>query len=154
MRTPVVLAAAILLAAGFGACDDDGDSDEAPPAATLTAVSTPAAPAEIQVTEADDGAAVELGLGGTLVVALASNPSTGFSWAVTPPEPTGLELQGEPEFVPPGSGETPVVGAAGTQVFRLEAVRAGPSELTLTYARSFEPGAAGERTFTVTVNVR
>jgi inhibitor of cysteine peptidase len=141
---PLVLAVAMV-----SACDDDDDDGDAP---TATAVATAAVPDEVQLTQDDDGSNVQVALDGTLIIALPSNPSTGFSWAVTPPEPVGLELEGEPEYVPPGS-TTPAVGAAGTEVFTFTATGAGETTLTLTYARDFEPGAAGEETFTVTVDV-
>jgi inhibitor of cysteine peptidase len=146
MMMPLVLAVAVV-----SACDDDDDESDAD-APTATVVATATVPDEVQLEQEDDGSNVQLAVDGTLIIALPSNPSTGFSWAVTPPEPVGLELEGEPEYVPPGS-TTPAVGAAGTQVFTFTATAAGETTLTLTYARNFEPGAAGEETFTVTVEV-
>jgi inhibitor of cysteine peptidase len=150
-----LLALLLAVASACGGDDDDDDDDgDATPAATSAASPTAAsgAPDEVQLTDADDGSTVALAVDGTLIVALPSNPSTGFAWSVTAPEPAGLELEGEPEYVPPGS-TTPVVGAAGTQVFTFTATESGTSVLTLTYARDFEPGAEGEQTFTVTVEI-
>jgi inhibitor of cysteine peptidase len=110
-------------------------------------------PAEVQVTDADDGGSFEVAVDGTVIVALPSNPSTGYSWAIVAPEPANLELEGEPKFVPAGS-TTPVVGAPGTEVFTLKATSTGTSILSMAYSRSFEPGATPEKTFTVTVEVR
>ncbi len=150
-RGTAIIVAPLLLAGLFSsACSDSKDDQGASP--TVTAAPTSGAPQELQLTDEDNGADVRLTFGGTLIVALASNPSTGFSWSVTPPEPAGLEIEGEPRYVPPGS-TTPVVGAAGTQVFTFKTTARGASQVTLTYARSFEPGAAGERTFKVTVNI-
>ena len=154
-RWTVIVMPLVLVVALVSACDDDDeDGDDGVPTATAVATAAPTAtvPGEVQLTGEDDGTSVQLALGGTLIIALTSNPSTGFSWAVTPPEPVGLELEGEPAYVPPGS-TTPVVGAAGTEVFTFNATGAGETTLTLTYARGFEPGAAGEETFTVTVEV-
>jgi predicted secreted protein len=135
--------AAVTLLLAFsltGACagDDDGDV---------------AYPDEVQLTESDRSATVRLALGGELIVALASNITTGFGWSVSEATGPELELQGEPRYVPPGS-TTPVVGAAGTQVFRFEAKQAGTALLVLEYKRPFEPGIPPQQSFSVTVEIR
>jgi len=156
MVSVVLLAvvASIMVACG----DDDGETPTATPAASATSAPTAkptqaALPDEVQLTEADDGASVQLALDGQLIVALASNPTTGFSWSVSDASDPQLVLQGEPKFVPAGS-TTPVVGAGGTEVFTFKAVDAGTAKLTLEYRRSFETGVAPEDTFTVTVEIR
>jgi predicted secreted protein len=68
-------------------------------------------------------------------------------------EPTNLELDGEPTYVPPGS-TNPVVGAAGTEVFTFKAIKTGSSKLSMAYARSWEAGSEPEETFDVTVVVK
>ncbi|HEU0075609.1 MAG TPA: protease inhibitor I42 family protein [Dehalococcoidia bacterium] len=115
--------------------------------------STPSFPAEVQLTDADDGSTVQLALRGELIVALASNPTTGFGWSVGEGSDEGLVLQGEPRYVPAGS-TTPVVGAGGTEVFSFEAEDSGTSRLVLEYRRPFEPDVAPEQTFSVTVEIR
>jgi inhibitor of cysteine peptidase len=146
----VVIGALAIAPLVVGACSDEKDGAITPGA---TEAPTSAAPQEVQLADADDGKTVQLALNGTLIVVLTSNPSTGFSWSVTSPESEGLEMQGDPRFVPPGS-TTPVTGAPGTEVFTFKATRKGFSRLTLTYARSFEPGAEGERTFSVSVGIQ
>lgn len=111
-----------------------------------------AAPSEVQLADRDNGGTVRLASGGTLIVALASNPSTGYAWAVSESSGPGLTLSGEPQYVPPGS-TGPVVGAAGTEVFRFVATGVGTQELVLEYRRSFEPGRPPASTFSVTVQV-
>ncbi|MGE3073252.1 MAG: protease inhibitor I42 family protein [Dehalococcoidia bacterium] len=123
------------------ACGDDDENDDQTP------------PAELQLTEADNGTNVVIANDGTVIVALASNPTTGYSWAIVSPEPTNLELDGEPKYVPAGS-TTPVVGAGGTQVFTFKTTAPGTSTLKMEYRRSFEPANPAEKTFEVTVEVR
>lgn len=142
----VTLSAA--LGAACGDDDNDGNGDNGEP----TVTSTPA-PSEVQLTEPDDGSTVTLAVGGTLIVALASNPSTGFAWAIVPPEPEFLELDGAPKFVPAGS-TSPVPGAGGTEVFTLKATGAGTSTLTMEYNRSTNPPGEPEETFSVTVETK
>lgn len=136
-RMAFLIAAATALALFLAACGDDDDD----------------AAAEVQLTQADSGKTVSLARGGTLIVALTSNPSTGYAWSVVSPEPKNLELDGQPEFVPPGS-TSPVVGAAGTQVFTFKAVATGKSTLRMEYRRSFEPNEPAQGTFTVEVEVK
>jgi inhibitor of cysteine peptidase len=107
---------------------------------------------EIQLTDADSGRSVKLALNGTLIVALASNPSTGYHWAVAGPLTEMLHQEGEPRYVPAGSTE-PVLGAGGTQVFTFTAVEEGNAKLELEYSRPFETSAP-ERIFSVEVVVR
>jgi len=108
--------------------------------------------AEVQLTGADSGSSVNLARNGTLIVALPSNPSTGYSWTVAGELPSTLRQEGEPRYVPAGSTE-PVVGAGGTEVFTFTAVEAGNAKLELAYERPFDLAAQG-RTFSVEVAVR
>jgi inhibitor of cysteine peptidase len=110
-------------------------------------------PAEVQLTDADDGSTIQLAIGGQLVVALQSNPTTGFGWSVSESSDPQLEVQGEPTYVPAGS-TTQVVGAGGTGVFSFDAKDKGTAKLILEYKRDFEPGVAPEKTFSVTVEIR
>jgi inhibitor of cysteine peptidase len=109
-------------------------------------------PHEIQLSESDAGRQIVLAKGGKLLVALPSNPSTGFSWAVSRPMPSVLRQEGEPRFVPAGS-TLPVVGAGGTEVFTFTAVQTGTSNLELEYRRPFE-AVPPARTFSIDVVVR
>lgn len=110
------------------------------------------APDEVQLTQADNGKTVQVANGGALVVALTSNPSTGYGWVIVDPEPAILELDGEPKFVPAGS-TTQVVGAPGTEVFTFRAVEKGESTLKMEYRRSFEPNQAPADSFSIEVKV-
>jgi inhibitor of cysteine peptidase len=121
------------------ACGDDDDTSDYP--------------AEVQVTESDANSTVQLALDGELIVALASNPTTGFSWSVGEDSDENLVVQGEPTFVPAGS-TTPVVGAGGTEVFTFRAESTGTARLVLEYKRQFEPSVKPEQTFSLTVEIR
>jgi len=114
----------------------------------------------VQLTDEDNGKTVRLARGGTMIVALESNPSTGFSWYVGETAGPELSLSGEPTFVPPGS-TSPVVGAAGTQVFTFVTTDVGmppagtPAvvQVVLEYKRGFEPNTPPEKTFKFTVEI-
>jgi inhibitor of cysteine peptidase len=131
----VLTVAALTLSCGD---DDNGTSDF---------------PDEVQITETDADSTLQLALGGQLIVALASNPTTGFSWSAGETSDAALVLQGEPRYAPPGS-TTAVVGAGGTEIFTFRAEMPGRANLVLEYRRPFEPDAAPEQTFRVTVEIR
>jgi inhibitor of cysteine peptidase len=144
------MVAALLVGGAALGCSAGGGG--APTAGPTSAGETPAVPTEVRLTEDADGTQVRLAVGGTLVVALGSNPSTGYSWAVEEPSPAQLEQEGPPVFEAPEATE-PVVGAPGTEVFTFTAVAAGTASLTLVYARPWEEDVPPEQTFTATVEV-
>jgi len=101
------------------------------------------------VTDQENGKTIDLAKGGTLVVELSSNASTGYSWAVKG-DPAPLKLVSSDYKQPERSGG---VGAPGVQQFRLKATASGTSTLTLIYRRPWEEGVAPARIFTLHVNV-
>ena len=107
---------------------------------------------EVQLADRDDGGTARLALDGSLIVALTSNPSTGFAWSVSERSGRGLVLTGPPAYLP-GGATAPVVGAAGTEVFTFRAVESGTFQVVLEYRRSFEPNEPPARTFRVTVAI-
>jgi inhibitor of cysteine peptidase len=109
-------------------------------------------PAEVQVSETSNGGVVKLARGGVLIVALASNPSTGFSWRLDERSSTGIQII-ETRYVPPGS-TGPILGAPGTEVMTFKASEEGTARLVLEYRRGFEPGLPAEQTFRLTIEVR
>jgi len=105
------------------------------------------------LTEADNGAQIELSPGQTLTITLPSNPTTGYSWQVTQIDLKTLKQQGEAEYrQSPGSKD--LVGAGGTETFHFEALQAGETTLQLAYHRPWENGVPPIQTFSVTVIVR
>ena len=100
------------------------------------------------VTDQENGKTISLSKGATLIVQLASNPSTGYSWAVKG-DSAPLKLVSS-DHKQDQSGK---IGAPGTQQFRFEATASGASTLKLTYHRPWEKGVAPARTFTLHVNV-
>jgi inhibitor of cysteine peptidase len=134
----------LFVAAVMVACSDDGDGNGGS--------TTPAAPGELQLSDADSGKTFSADAGSTIIVALTSNASTGYAWHVRDPLPSQLTQSGEARYVPPGSTE-PVVGAPGTEVFTFRAISAGTAELTLDYVRSFEDGDPAS-TYAVTIEIK
>jgi len=92
----------------------------------------------VDVNEADDGGQIELELGKLLVVTLESNPSTGYRWELVEDNESILKQFGEVEFKSSETGDPPMVGAGGWEIFRFKAVSAGQMTLELVYHRSWE----------------
>ena len=106
--------------------------------------------AAVHVDESDAGKTIAVKAGQDIIVALASNPSTGYSWTVSSTD----KSFGYPEtvaFVPDsnavGSGGVDVLTWKTTDPFAL-----GTHHVTLAYKRSWDKTAA--KTFAFTVDVQ
>lgn len=108
---------------------------------------------EVVLDAGDNGSAVTLAPGQVLVIHLASNPSTGYSWGRTDADTTVLVQEGEAAFEP-GAGSEGKVGAGGTETLRFRAGQAGETTLELGYRRAWEKGIDPIETFQVQVTVR
>ncbi|WP_354701954.1 hypothetical protein DSM112329_02296 [Paraconexibacter sp. AEG42_29] len=112
------------------------------------AVVPPAAEART-VTVKTSGKSVSLKVGDKLVVNLAENPSTGFTWKSTS-RPSFLKLASSKyiaDAVPEG-----IVGSGGRRVFTYTATKAGSGSLKLRYARSTT--STSDSTFTLRLTVK
>ena len=107
--------------------------------------------AEVQLDANSNGTQKELARGQTIAVALDSNPTTGYSWAVSDVDQNVLRQLGDPSYQSPN---TKLTGVGGVETFRFEAANAGLTTLKLVYRRSWETNIAPIKTFTVQVAVR
>jgi len=110
-------------------------------------------PIEVHVDENGADSQVELEQGQILVVTLESNPTTGYRWEQAKNQESILEQMGEAEFKPSDTGEPPLVGAGGWEIFRFKAISAGQMTLQLVYHRSWEEGVEPLKTFSLQVVV-
>jgi len=99
------------------------------------------------VTDEDKGSDVQIKVGDTLEVRLASNPSTGYMWTVHPKSTALLKLTGQTHT----DATEPGVGRPIVQVFTFQPRRAGDGILLLRYARAWEKPFIGEEQFTLHV---
>jgi len=58
---------------------------------------------------------------------------------------------GQPEFKPSETGEPPLAGAGGWEIFRFKAISAGQMTLQLVYHRPWEEGVEPVNTFSLDV---
>jgi predicted secreted protein len=139
----MALAAAVLALALAGGC-------AAPPATGGGTTGGTTAKTEVTLTEADNGKTVEVAKDGTVVVALKGNPTTGFDWAAEGEVPAILKKEGDNAYEP----ESTAVGAPSLVTMTYRAVSTGEGELKLAYARSFEPTAKPEQTWSAKIVVK
>jgi inhibitor of cysteine peptidase len=86
------------------------------------------------VTVYTPGQSIAVDKGDQFVIALASNPTTGYAWKAAANDNVD---QVKSKFV---QGDTKLMGAGGTQLITFEATKRGSTTLQVDYARSFEQG--------------
>jgi inhibitor of cysteine peptidase len=101
----------------------------------------------LRLTDADNDSQITIHPGDILEVALAGNPTTGYSWEVQEGAEAVLRQKGAPEY----KAESERIGAGGTMAFRFECIAVGAVTVSLLYRRSFEPGVVPLKTFIVKV---
>ncbi|MEU2030242.1 protease inhibitor I42 family protein [Nocardia amamiensis] len=106
----------------------------------------------VRVVETDNGQERRLRVGQRLVVALPSNPSTGYSWTIAELDAAVAKQDGEADFeTDPAVPVAP--GAGGTAVWSFVGAAAGVTPLRMAYMRPWEHGSAPAETFTLTIRV-
>jgi inhibitor of cysteine peptidase len=93
--------------------------------------------------------------GEEFTVTLCSNQTTGFAWSETAQiSDQTVVKQTSHQYVAPGEGgETQLVGAAGEEVWKFQALKSGSSTISLEYSRPWEGGEKGAWTFSLEVTV-
>ena len=95
---------------------------------------------------------VEIAKGGTLVVTLSSNGTTGFSWDENAGiADTAIVEQLKHRFIEPDSKS---LGAPGKEQWTFKAINTGTTTVHLEYSRPWEGGEKGVWTFDMTVTVK
>jgi len=103
-------------------------------------------------TYTDSGQAISIGVNQEFIIALGSNPTTGYGWQESHDE-AGLELVGK-TYEPGEKAKQGAVGAGGVggvELFRFKALKTGKTEITLVYKRPWEEKAIDQKVFTVTI---
>jgi inhibitor of cysteine peptidase len=103
-------------------------------------------------TYTDAGQAIDTGVNQEFVIALGSNPSTGYSWQASYDE-TMLELVGG-QSTYKEEAKKGMVGAGGVEYFRFKALKTGRTEVTLVYKRPWEEPTPQDLTKVFTIHIR
>ena len=123
-----------------------------PPAGAETQPVTQAGAKEIELGESSSGKTVEVASGAKVVIRLAGNITTGYSWMLAKHDGNAVELVGRIEYVTNPGPSMP--GKGGTFVATFKAVQAGKSMVTLEYKRPWEKDKPALKTFTITIDVK
>jgi predicted secreted protein len=99
----------------------------------------------------DNGKTITVHVGDEIDIALDSNPSTGFQWAIDKSDDNLLTLKAS-DYA--GNGSSNLVGSGGTQTFKFVAKSAGSINLQLKYWRSFEGDKSIIQRFAVTIQIQ
>jgi inhibitor of cysteine peptidase len=133
-----VLALAALGAALLAGCGS-GSGEPAEQSSPQTIRVTPTAPA---------GTSVDAKVGDTVVVTLEANATTGYEWQFTAGDTFTIASS---KYVPDPNPDN-LAGKGGTQVVTLKVTKAGTSDFTGQYVRSWEtpsPSPAADVTVTI-----
>ena len=140
----LMLAGAVLAGAG---CNGDKEQAQAPQAtATPTAM-------EVWVTEDDAGTEIALKVGDSMIVALDSNPTTGFEWALVSISDESVLSKVHNEYKGPEPTASPLVGQGGEELWTFQPLKAGNATIEMMYARPWESVPPASR-FNISVTVQ
>lgn len=92
---------------------------------------------------------ININVSGEFVIALDSNPSTGYVWMESY-DASMLKLV-ESKYERGRQANHDMVGAGGTYLYRFKALKPGKTEITLTYKRQWETDFAKQKVFNIEV---
>lgn len=91
-------------------------------------------------------------VGDTIVVTLASNPTTGFEWQDTARiDNQEILKQTEHRYVSPE--QSGILGASGKEIWTFEGLKKGTASISMDYSRPWEGGEKAEWTFVATITI-
>lgn len=103
----------------------------------------------VTLDESDNGRTVAITTGNDLIVSLPGNPTTGYGWEVTIADPSVVK---EAQPVAYMSSST-LVGSGGTYTFQYRTLKAGRTDITFVYRRSWETGVEPLKSYRITLAV-
>ena len=98
-------------------------------------------------TYTDPGQTIDISVNQEFVIALGSNPTTGYSWQASYDQSI-LELV---EKIYKEEAKQGVVGAGGVEYFRFKALKAERTKITLVYKRPWETEILEQKVFTLNI---
>ena len=101
------------------------------------------------LTGSDNGKTITVHVGDEIDIALDSNPTTGFDWAIDKSNDSLLTLK-QTNY----QALSNLIGSGGTDTFKFVAKSAGTVNLQLKYWRSFEGDRSISRRYAVTIQIQ
>ena len=115
------------------------------------AASAPAK-AEVHLNDKDNGKTVKVAVGGTVILTLDANATTGFSWEKADKvDKDILKLEKNDYMQAPNPNG--LLGVGGTTVIVYRALKKGKAKIDLTYMQPWEPDSKFNTDYTITVEV-
>jgi inhibitor of cysteine peptidase len=111
---------------------------------------TPGGVKNINVDASYSGKQVEISVGESLVVTLASNATTGYSWSVIGISDDSVLQKSGNQYTAP---QTTLLGAGGQEVWTFKALKKGTTTMSMGYSRPWGIGTLPIETFSLTVVV-
>jgi inhibitor of cysteine peptidase len=108
-------------------------------------------PEQVNLTGANNGQNLTLFAGQELVIQLAGNPSTGYTWETSNLDAGMFQQVGQAVFA---SSNPNLVGSGGSLTLTFRVLKTGPAALTLVYHRPWEQNVAPLQTFSITATVK
>ena len=103
-------------------------------------------------TYTDPGQTIDIGVNQEFVIALESNPTTGYLWEASHDE-SMLKLV-ESKYEMGKEAKEGLVGAGGVEYFTFKALKTGETEITLVYKRPWEDPTPQDVTKVFTVDIK
>ena len=100
-------------------------------------------------TYTDSAQTINIGTNQEFIIALDSNPTTGYMWQESY-NGSMLELV-EKHYEMGEKAEQGAVGAGGVEYFQFKALKTGTTEITLVYKRPWEEEPIDQKVFTVNI---
>ena len=100
-------------------------------------------------TYTDSGQTINIGVNQEFVIALDSNPTTGYVWHESYDDSL-LQLVGK-SYEMGKAAEQGAVGAGGVEYFQFKALKTGKTEITLVYKRPWEEESIDQKVFAVNI---
>ena len=140
MRFRLVLSIVLVVAPIVACQPKEGLSPGSKPVSSMT------------LEESDAGRIVEVIRGQEFIIRLASNRTTGYSWALVSPGAGIVSRPNEPSYIP----ESPagMTGTGGVETWSFKAIQIGEEELKFEYRRPFEPDTPAAKAVSFTIRVR
>jgi len=103
-------------------------------------------------TYTDSGQRIDISVNQEFVIALGSNPTTGYGWQESYDQ-NMLELV-EKTYELGEEAKQGLIGAGGVEYFRFQPLKIGESEITLVYKRPWEEPTPQDAIKVFTVNIK
>ena len=102
-------------------------------------------------TYTDSGQTISIGANQEFIIALVSNPTTGYSWEASYDETMLKLVGGKSTYEESKEAKQGMVGAGGVEYFRFKTMKSGETKITLVYKRPWEEEIVEQKVFTVSI---